>query len=138
MIGTKTKRYRGTAAIEAAIVFPLLLLITLGVIEYGWMFLKVHQITNAARYGARIAIRPGSTSTDVTSDIDSLMTTADMQSSGYSISFLPTDIGSIPVGESLEVKITVPWANLSLMNLSFLPTPATIGSTVTMAKEGPF
>jgi Flp pilus assembly protein TadG len=137
MMRQKANRYQGAAAVEAAIVFPLLLLLTLGVIEYGWLFLKTHQITNAARYGARIAIRPGSTITDVINDVDSLMANADMQTSGYSVAFIPTDITSVEVGDPVEVKVTVPWANISLMNLSFLPTPANIGSSVTMAKEGP-
>ena len=137
MIRKRTKRYRGAAAVEAAIVFPLLLLLTLGVIEYGWLFLKVHQITNATRYGARIAIRPGSSTADVINDIDGLMATADLQTSGYSVVFIPADITSVVVGDPVEVKVTVPWANISLMNLSLLPAPANIGSSVTMAKEGP-
>jgi Flp pilus assembly protein TadG len=137
MIRKKENKYRGAAAVEAAIVFPLLLLLTLGVIEYGWLFLKVHQITNATRYGARIAIRPGSSTADVINDIDSLMATADLQTSGYSVVFIPADITSVAVGDPVEVKVTVPWANISLMNLSLLPAPANIGSSVTMAKEGP-
>ena len=31
---------------------PLLLLVMLGAIEYGWLFFNVQQITNAARQGA--------------------------------------------------------------------------------------
>ena len=89
------------------------------------------------RYGARIAIRPGITTTDVINDIDSLMANADMQTSWYSVAFFPTDITTVAVGDPVEVKVTVPWANISLMNLSFLPAPANIGSSVTMAKEGP-
>ena len=44
--------------VEAAIVFPILLMLTLGAIEYGWLFLNAQQVTNAARQGARIAILP--------------------------------------------------------------------------------
>ena len=83
----KKIRYRGTATIEAAIMLPLLLLLTLGVIEYGWMFLKAQQTTNAARHAARIAIRPDSSNTDVINVIDQIMTSAEMGSSGYSVTY---------------------------------------------------
>ena len=130
-------RYRGIAAVEAAIVFPLMLLLTLGVIEYGWMFLKAQQTTNAARNGARIAIRPGEDNASVTAEIDLLMTSAGMGTSGYSITFVPADITTPVLGETLEVQITVPWANIALMNIPLLPGPANISASVAMAKEGP-
>ena len=34
---SKKSRYHGTAVVEAAIVFPLLVMLTFGVIEYGWI-----------------------------------------------------------------------------------------------------
>lgn len=133
----KNSRCRGIAAVEAAIVFPLLLILTLGVIEYGWMFLKAQQVTNAARHAARIGIRPDSTNESVLEQILVVMTLAELESSGYSVTFVPVDLTSIAVGDPLEVKITVPWANVGIMNTSFLPTPASIGAAVIMAKEGP-
>ncbi len=48
---------RGTAAVEAALILPLLMLLLLGVIEYGWIYLKSEQIANAARHGARVGAR---------------------------------------------------------------------------------
>ncbi len=130
-------RYRGVAAVEAAIVFPLLLLLTLGAIEYGWMFLKAEQTTNAARNGARIAIRPGEDNTSVAAEIDLLMTSAGMATSGYSITFVPADITTPVLGETLEVQISVPWANIALMNIPLLPGPTNISASVAMTKEGP-
>ena len=53
MVPRLKARQSGLATIEMAMVLPLLMLLTLGVIEYGWMFLKSQQITNAARQGAR-------------------------------------------------------------------------------------
>ena len=42
---------RGATLVEMAVVFPLLLMVTLGAIKYGWLFLKAQQMTNAARTG---------------------------------------------------------------------------------------
>ena len=49
-------RERGAALIEAAIIIPLLLLLVLGVVEYGFMVNRGTVINNAAREGAREAI----------------------------------------------------------------------------------
>lgn len=130
-------RYRGTAVVEAALVFPVLLLLTMGAIEYGWLFLKAQQITNASRQAARLAIRPDSTNADVLANIDFLMTGAGMGDSGYSVNLTPADISLPGVGEIIEVEITAPCANLVLIDAGFLPVPANIGATVVMTKEGP-
>ncbi len=137
MIDRRRKvRCRGMAAVEAAIVFPLLLMLTLGAIEYGWMFLKAQQITNAARHAVRIAVLPDSTNGSVLAEISAVMTLANLENSGYSVT-LPPEIHLILVGDPLEVRITVPWANIGLMNIPLLPGPANIGAGATMSKEGP-
>ena len=46
----------GSAVIEAALVLPVLILVTFGTIEYGWLFLKSQQIGNAARNASRMGI----------------------------------------------------------------------------------
>lgn len=125
-------RCKGLAIVEAALVFPVLLLLTFGVIHYGWLFLKAQQITNAARHGARVAIRPDATVTQVTNEIAILM--ADAGISGYD----PTITGiSSGTGGLVTVSLSVDIANVALMNTPLLPNPSTLGASVTMAKEGP-
>ncbi len=131
----KKIRYRGLALIEMALVFPLLVLLTFGVIEYGWLFLKAQEITNAARYGARIAIRPTDTAVgDALAAIDVLMARAGMADTGYGVTISPA---VTEAGEAFEVKVTVPSANIAIMNAPWWPLPENLGASVTMAKEGP-
>lgn len=129
-------RYKGAATVEAAVVFPLLLVLVFGVIEYGWMFLKAHQITNAARRGCRVAIRPSATTDDVEAVVAGLMTSAGI--TGETVTTIPTDITleNVGVGGTVEVEITVPWVNMAIINFSFLPKPINLRASVTMAKEG--
>ena len=49
---------RGQAVIELALTLPLLLLIILGVFDFGLMFQKYEVVTNAAREGARVGVLP--------------------------------------------------------------------------------
>ena len=48
----------GAAAVEFAIVLPILLLILAGLFDFGWGFYWKHTVTNASRGGARYAV-PG-------------------------------------------------------------------------------
>jgi hypothetical protein len=48
---------RGTAIVEFAIVTPLLLMLVLGVIEYGNVFSNVHTLASLSREGANLASR---------------------------------------------------------------------------------
>lgn len=47
---------RGAAAVEMAIIMPLLLLFIAGIVDFGRFFLLEIQMTNAVREGARAAI----------------------------------------------------------------------------------
>ena len=125
---------KGAMLVEAAILLPLLLLLTFGVIEYGWAFLKSQQITNAARQSARIAARPDATNAEVQATASALMDAAGI--SGYQVT-LPADITQIPPGNPLTVKITVPYSDIELAGPPFVPMPTHLEASVTMAKEGP-
>jgi Flp pilus assembly protein TadG len=48
-------RDRGAAAVEAALVFPLLLMLLFGIIDFGRMLNAQMNVTEAAQQGARIA-----------------------------------------------------------------------------------
>jgi len=132
-ITTKHKS-KGAMLIEAAIILPLLLLLILGVIEYGWALLKSQQITNATRQGARIAARPDVTNADIQDTVSALMDSAGI--SGYELT-LPGDVSSITPGDSLTVTITVPYSSVELAGAPFVPMPSQLKASVTMAKEGP-
>lgn len=47
---------RGAAAVEMAIMLPLLLLVIGGIVDFGRYFLQEVQLTNAAREGVRVAV----------------------------------------------------------------------------------
>src|SRR5437773_9736800 len=97
----RTTPRQGAALVEMAIVMPLLLLITLGLIEYGWVFLRVAQINQAARQGVRAAVRPDATDAQVTSNVSSMMNDAGMKNSGYTLTH--TDL-AVAVGQPITVR----------------------------------
>ena len=133
-IGKRT--HRGTAAVEMAIVLPLLLLLILGVIEYGWMFLKNQGVTNTARQTARVAARYNVTDAEIQDAFTSAIGAADLDGAGHSMTMNPADLTTLEPGDLVSVTVTVPYANVQLLGVPFLPVPTNLTATVTMAKEG--
>src|SRR5687767_9895512 len=69
-------RRRATAAVEFAIVAPLLVMLIFGMIEFGRVMMAMELLNNAARNGARQAVINGSTTKSVeTSVSDTLEST---------------------------------------------------------------
>jgi Flp pilus assembly protein TadG len=61
----RVRSERGAELIEFAIVLPILLLVFVAIVDFGLVFQRFLTISNAAREGARIAVLPGYTQTDV-------------------------------------------------------------------------
>jgi Flp pilus assembly protein TadG len=138
MISKKQRRKRkGVVTVEAALVFSLLLLLTLGIIEYGWLFLKTEEATNAARRGVRLAVKPDVTSEEVLTAVDGFMASSNLGDSGYQVAVTPSDVSAAGVGDIVTVSITLPYSNVSITGAPLVPTPQNVEASVSMAKEGP-
>jgi hypothetical protein len=55
---------RGAELIEMAVVLPVLLLVIMGVVDFGFLFQRYVVLTNAVMEGARVATLPGYSSDD--------------------------------------------------------------------------
>ena len=56
---TSTTSERGVALLEVALTLPILLLVAVGIFEFGRAYQTWQILTNAAREGARVAVLPG-------------------------------------------------------------------------------
>jgi Flp pilus assembly protein TadG len=65
---------RGAELVEFALVFPMLLLVMLGIMDFGFMFQRYEVLTAAAREGARVAILPGYSDADVQTRVNAYLT----------------------------------------------------------------
>ena len=133
----KNKSRRGTTIVETAIVLPLLLILSFGIIKYGWLFLKSQQITNAARQVARVAIRPDDRSSEASAMFTALMDNAGI--TGAVLTVTP-DYEFQSAGGIVTVKVVVDTAKVDILKLEGpylgLPAPAELGAEVIMSKEG--
>lgn len=109
------RNQRGQALLEAAFVVPLMVLLLLGIIEFGRGFMIANVITNAARAGARTASLTPSAARDGNGLIlnttpiedavrDVILTAdpADQFTSTLTVNVVQTD-GTVP---TVEVQVT--------------------------------
>lgn len=139
---------RGSALIEAALTLPLLLLVSVGIFEFGRVFQTWQVLTNAAREGARIAVLPGAASGDVQARVRQYL--QDGQLGGYSSATINVDqAATIAVGAGTAsasvVTVNYPYDFMVLnpvarlvVSTSSLGTPITISVAAEMRNESPF
>ena len=127
------RRDRGLAVVEAALLFPLLMLLLFSVIEYGWLFVRIQEIGSAAHVGARTAARSDATAGVVTAAVDGVL--ADAGITGATVTLSPSDPQTAAPGQMVTVTINLPYVNVRLTGFP-LPLPDALERECTMAREG--
>jgi Flp pilus assembly protein TadG len=86
--------------VEFALVLPMLLLVVLGIAEFGFIFQRYEVVTNAAREGARMAVLPGYTDADVIARVRTYVTQGRVATTVTNPNIVITNV-TIPVGAGL-------------------------------------
>jgi Flp pilus assembly protein TadG len=101
----------GAELVEFALAFPLLLLVVMGIIDFGFLFQRYEVLTNAAREGARIAVLPtyqGALDENVSTRVLQYLNAAGLDESEATV--LPVEVvnESIALGTCMTTyKVTV-------------------------------
>jgi Flp pilus assembly protein TadG len=115
----KTLRSRGQSEdgaqlVEFALVLPMLLLVVLGIAEFGFIFQRYEVLTNAAREGARIAVLPGYSTDDVRARVGAYVTAGRVPTTGTNpnVDVVDVAIPTTPGGPVLNAKrVTVTYTH---------------------------
>ena len=75
---TRLRNQRGAALLETAITVPIILLISVGIFEFGRAYQVQQVLTNAVREGARAAVIEGTTDAQVTKIVSDYMTSGNL------------------------------------------------------------
>jgi Flp pilus assembly protein TadG len=131
------KRERGAAMIEMALTMPLLLLLSIGVFEFGRAFQHWQVLTNATREGARIASLPGTTDDAVTTRVQNYLDAGQLPFA-YSSSVSVDRDGTISIGgtdtaSASTVTVSYPFEFIVLQPVARLVVSDTeVGAPITM------
>jgi Flp pilus assembly protein TadG len=123
---------RAAAAVEFAVVVPVLVLLIFGMIEFARLMMVEQILTNGARVGARKASLPGTTSSDVTTAVNTYMTNSGL--SGHTTTVSPDPSTANP-NDAITVTVSIPFNNVSWLPVPMFLGGKTLSGSVVMAKE---
>jgi hypothetical protein len=111
----RRRRHRGAEVIEAALVFPLLLGLAFGTVEFGYFFYLEHNLQAAAREGARAAIPAGAGDNTERGDLAIAAADRVMRSSGFGENLYEVtwEVLSDQDGEFFQVSVDVNWGEVN-------------------------
>ena len=132
----RLKNERGSALLETALTLPLVLLLSVGIFEFGRAYQMFQVMTNAAREGARVAVLPGSLDTDVTARVQAYLAAGQIaNTSSATIAIDHTKTVSIGGNNAPATQVTVsyPFSFMVLNPVAQLVVHGTtLGSSFTM------
>jgi len=120
---------RGGMAVEMALLLPLLLILTFGIIEFGRMMQVSHQLTVASRTAARRASLPGATTEEAVAAATAQL--APYLPPAFVVEVTPPDLSQVTAGQPVSVRVHVPWEAVELIGFF----PFTGGMTLESASE---
>jgi Flp pilus assembly protein TadG len=128
---------RGAALIETALVLPLLLLVVVGIFEFGRAYQTWQVLTNAAREGARVAVLPGTTDSQVETRVNQYLVSGrfpEPDAAVVSIDRNTTISLGAATATASEVTVTYPFNFVVLQPVARLVVSgSSVGSALIMA-----
>ena len=129
---------KGAAALEFAIVLPILVLLLFGIIEWGLLLFNQQVLTNASREGARAGIvvrtprrSDGEIQAIVTAYLGSHLVTFGA-ATPPNLTIIPADRKFSVQGDDLRVTVTYNYGFLVLSNFGFADKVLTADSLMKM------
>jgi Flp pilus assembly protein TadG len=139
---TRNQSERGAALIEAAVTIPMLLLVAVGIFEFGRAYQTWQVLTNAAREGARVAILAGTTQDQVKATVVNYMTigqladaSPDQVSVDQNVTLGATTGSQVTISYPFQFIVLNPVARL-VDRTSTAGTPITMSAVAVMRNEG--
>ena len=116
---------RGAELVETALTLPLILLVVIGIIEFGFVFQKLEVVTNAAREGARVLVLPNFGPADAIARMEQYLEAAGLDPD---LAEFPTAGDLAPIEEDLDGTNCVSVVNVWVKYPHQAPFLAGIGS----------
>lgn len=132
--GLSSRRRRGAAVVEFAIVVPIFFLMIFGMIEFGRMVMVHQLLTGAAREGARQAVVNGSTAGDVEQTVRNYLTATSVDGQDASVNVTP-DLATAGTGVAVTVETGIEFEKVSWLPAPFFLREVTLNAASTMRHE---
>lgn len=101
--GNKASTRRGAAVVEFAVVAPVMIMLTFGLIELGRLSMLKDSAIHASREGARVGIKPAASESEVIESVNS-----ELGILGVSNASVETSFHNQNGDEVVEVNVSIP------------------------------
>lgn len=125
-----------------ALVLPILLMLSFGVVDYGYYIYLKNTFQAAAQAGARAAVPYAATNSNVTGTggiVTAMMTAAGFASSQYTVTLSPSNVSGLSSGTAITVTVSASWSAVGThaLGTSFggIGSSKQITGTAVMQKE---
>jgi hypothetical protein len=140
-VATTGLRRTAAAAAEFALLSPLLVFLILGTFELTRGVMTRQVLNDAARKACRRGIQPGKTNTDVTADVNNILTDNNIPTSDATITILVNGVAAdvstaVPGIDKVSVKVSIPVSDIFWAGTFFLSGSTIESDYVAMMKQG--
>jgi Flp pilus assembly protein TadG len=127
------------AVVELAIIVPVLVFLTIGMIEVARGLMVKETLSNAARKGCRTGILPTGTNSAITADINQVLSDNGIDSTYATITVLvngnAVDAGTAVQHDQISVKVAIPVSKVAWITPLFLPGSDIESDTIVMMRQ---
>jgi len=122
----------GAALIEFAVVAPVMILFTMGLIDIGRMTMVKQLLVNASREGARQATLVDATSEEVIAEIVEQLGNSGIKAT---VALNPSNLNNAPQGTQVTVTVSANADQVSWTGASMFMSGKTISAATSMRRE---
>ena len=134
----RARREDGAALIEAAFTLPIMLLVCIGILEFGRAYQAWQVVTNASREGARIAVLPEYPNASVTARVRTYLTNGGLEAAKVAATNVVITETTVPISGAVtapaaRVRVEYPFEFMVLQPVaSLVAGDAAVGGAFTM------
>lgn len=123
----------GAAVVEFAVVAPIMIMLTMGLMEVGRMVMVKQLMLSASREGARLGTLPGVSEGEVIERVQDELKGVGIN--GVSVTVTPANLIAAPSGTAVTVSLSVPSSQISWVNTPMFSANTVIDASTTMRRE---
>ena len=128
----KKLKQRGQALVEFALILPIFLLLLLAAVDFGRAYFTLQVVNNASREGARRGIIPGTVTSDVTTIVQSRLTSGGLAATP---TITVTNVDGAGAGAETSVSVSYPFTTLTGTIIPGWTGTITLSQTTVMRHE---
>jgi Flp pilus assembly protein TadG len=135
----RTRKRCGSAAVELAVIAPLLAVIVMGMVEMSRAMMAKVILNDAARKACRTGILPTGSNSTITTEVTNILSDNNISGTSATVTIQvngnTTDANTAVQNDKVSVKVSVPYTQFAWTPCVFLGNATIESETVVMMRQ---